>query len=521
MPPMLEERLPRWLKSPWALAGVLVLVYASSLGGGWLGYDDDWLVRDNELLNRRGPDVLARVLGGFDRETRLVLGAEYLPLRDLVTWVARAWLGLDALGFRVLSLGLFIGACAALLRWSTTLGREGYVLGVWLFALHPVHAESVAWIAGLKDVLALALLSASLALASERTPRRRAVVVLLVALACGAKSVAVTAPVLLASADLIRGRAQDRPVLVATVIVAAAWAAVHAWVGGIVGMLAEPLGSNLWERLGSVVVIFARYVGLSLLLHPQSVIHEVGPHGLDPASAASALLFASLVGLAAWAWRRGAPWPAALLLWFAGSLAPVSQVLAPLQNRMADRYLLLAVWAPCAAVGLGLEAALARTRPGIGQALALCVLATLGILSGLRGRLFTDPVALYLEATHHTSEDARAPLLLADELFAAERYAEAEEAYRLAFARDGLRTDRGRRAGNGLGRILAGTGRIDEAIALYEALVARYPDDPRVLHNLAALEARAGRLEAAEAHRAQLAARFPAYRPGHDRPGPL
>jgi tetratricopeptide (TPR) repeat protein len=518
---MPDERGVRWLKSPWALALVLVLVYAPSLTGGWLGYDDDWLVRDNELLNLRGLDVLARVVGGFDRETRLVLGAEYLPVRDLVTWVARAWLGLDVLGFRVLSLALFVVGCAALLRWSTTLGHDGYLLGAWMFALHPVHAESVAWIAGLKDVLALALLAAALLLASERTPVRRALVVLCVGLACGAKGVAVTAPVLLAVADLIRGRTQDRSLLVASTILVTAWAALHAWVGGVVGMLAEPLGSTPSERVGSVVVLLARYVELSLLVRPSSLLHEVEPHGLDLTSAGAGLFLVLLVAASTWAWQRGARWPAALLLWFFGSLAPVSQALAPLQNRMADRYLLVAVWAPCAAVGLGLEATLARTRPSLGRGLAVCALATLGLLSALRGRLFTDPVALYAEATERTARDARAPLLLADQLLADERHAEAEEAYRIAFARDGLRTDRGRQAGNGLGRILAGTGRVDEAIALYERLVARYPEDPRVLHNLATLEARVGRVEAATRHRSELAARFPDYRPGQDRPGPL
>jgi tetratricopeptide (TPR) repeat protein len=286
-------------------------------------------------------------------------------------------------------------------------------------------------------------------------------------------------------------------------------------------MLAEPLGDTAVERVGSVAVLFVRYLELSLLLRPQSLIQELDPHGLDLASTGAALLVVALVALAAWAWRRGERWPAALLFWFAGSLAPVSQIVAPLQNRMADRYLLLAVWAPCAAVGLALELALARTRRSLGRALAACVLATLGLLSALRGRLFTDAVGLYLEATQHTSSDPRAPLLLADELLALEQHANAEEAYRIAYARDGLRTDRGRQAGNGLGRILAGTGRMDEAIVLYEQLVARYPDDPRVLHTLASLEARLGRTEAAAAHRAALAERFPDYQPGRDRPGPL
>lgn len=518
---MSEARLSRWLTSPWLLAAVLLLVYAPSLAGGWLGYDDDWLVRDNVLLGRRDVSVVGDIFVSFDRDTRLALGAEYLPLRDLLTWIARAWLGLDALGFRVLSLALYVGACAMLLAWSRTLGREGFVVGAWLFALHPVHAESVAWIAGLKDVLSLALVAGALWLAAERTSSRRLGALVLVALACAAKSVAIVAPVLLAASELLRGRDQDRPLLAASTLVCAAWASLHAWVGGVVGMIAEPLGDGWLERLASALVILARYVALSFFAEPESLVYDVDPHGADLTTAASALLVGALVVLAAWAWRSGVRWPAALLLWFVGALAPVSQVLAPLQNRMADRYLLLAVFAPCAAAGLGLAALLAHTRREIALVLVAGALGTLGILSAVRAHLFTDPVALYVEATDRTTADSRPPLLLADQLFEDRRYAEAELAYRVAFARDGMRTDRGRRAGNGLGRLLAASDRTDEAIALYTELVARYPDDPRVLHNLAVLEQNTGRLDEAAAHRARLAERFPDYRPGHDRPGPL
>ncbi|MBX7194734.1 MAG: tetratricopeptide repeat protein [Sandaracinaceae bacterium] len=508
-----EDARARWLSSPWLIVVVLVAVYAPSLAGDWIAYDDDWLVRDNPLLNRADPDVLWAIVAGLDRDTRLVLGAEYLPVRDLVTWLARGWLGLDALGFRVLCLGFYAGACALLLRWARTLGRDGFVHATWLFALHPVHAESVAWIAGLKDVLALAFLAGALALHGERSPLRRGGVLVCVFLACGAKGVAVVAPALLAVADLLRGRPQDRPLLLASTVVCAAWAALHAWIGGVVGMFAEPLGGGVIERVASVAVLLLRYVGLSCLASRESVVYEVGPHGLDLAAIGALSVWVGLVGASVWAWRRGQRWPAALLLWFLASLGPVSQLLAPLQNRMADRYLLTAVWAPCAALGLGLESALASTKPAWRRVVLGACGAALGVLSAGRGLLFTDPVALYTEATERTETDARAPLLLADELFLRQRYAEAEDVYRVTLARDQLRTDRSARAGNGLARLLAASSREDEAIALYEQLVARYPEDPRLLHNLAILEQRQGRLEEARRHREELATRFPDYRP--------
>jgi tetratricopeptide (TPR) repeat protein len=511
----------RWLSSPWLIAVVVVLVYAPASTGGWLGFDDDWLVRDNELLNQRSPEVVGSIFGAFDRDTRLVLGAEYLPVRDLVTWVARAWLGLDAFGLRVLMLGLYAGASALFVAWARTLGREGFVLGAWLFALHPVHAESVAWIAGLKDVLALAFLGGALALSAERTPLRRAGVVVCVFLACASKSMAVVAPALLACAELLRGRAMDRAVLAASTVVCAAWAAVHAWVGGIVGMIAAPLGDSVIERVGSVLVIFARYVGLSFLVHPESVVYEADAHGLDAPALAALALALALTALVTWQWRLGRRWPAALALWFVASLAPVSQIVAPLQNRLADRYLLIAVWAPCAALGLALELAARRTRPQLGVVMLAVCLGTFALLSGARGLLFADPVALFAEASERTTSDPRPLLLLGDALFARAQYADAEVAYRAAIDRDRFRTISGRRAGNRLALLLAGSTREAEAMSLYALLVEQYPDDPRALHNLAVLEERTGHGELAAQHRGELASRFPGYRPGTERPGPL
>lgn len=512
--------LPRWLRSPWALVAAIALTYALSLGGGWLAYDDTWLVRDNTLLNDTSWSVPWAIVAHLDRATRLALGAEFLPVRDLVTWLARAWLGLDALGFRVLSLALYASACALLLRFATGLGHEGYVLGAWLFALHPIHAESVAWIAGLKDVLALLFVAAALLSAEERTPRRRAMTALFVALACGSKGAAVIAPGLLFLADVLRGRPQDRVTLAITSAIAGAWALAHAWVGSVVTMYAAPLGEGLVERVSSVAVIGTRYLALSALVHPSSVVYDVDVHGVDPLGVASLALFLTLTLLAFAAWRRGQRWPAALLAFFVVGLLPVSQLVAPLQNRMADRYLLFSLWAPMALLGVALASLGQRASERVAQVAFLATLAVCGALTFTRAMTFADPIALFTEATLRTTESPKAPLLLADTLFARERYEDAEFAYRMAIDRDQFRTDHGRRAGNGLGRILAGTRREREAIELYTMLVARYPSDPRVLHNLATLEAGAGMNREAEAHRRELAERFPDYRPGVSSPGP-
>src|SRR5207247_3903146 len=78
-------------------------------------------------------------------------------------------------------------------------------LAAWLFALHPVHAESVAWLAGQKDLVALVLVAAALLLYAGR--RALWAVPLLMLAAMFGKSVAVAAPLLLPLHDfLVRRR---------------------------------------------------------------------------------------------------------------------------------------------------------------------------------------------------------------------------------------------------------------------------------------------------------------------------
>lgn len=505
--------------NPWLLSVAAISVYALSLSGDWLGYDDDWLVRDNPLLADGGLSTVPRILFGFDRDTRLILGAEYLPVRDLVTWLFRGVLGLGPGFLRTLQLAVYVGAMALFLRWAQPLGRS-FVLAVWLFAVHPVHAESVAWLAGLKDVLALLFLAAALMAYAGWLGSKRWWIPCLVGLACLSKGAAVIAPALLWGHDYLASRRPDWRTLGASSALAVAITALHVWVGARVGMFAEPLGATFLERSLTAATILARYLGLSLLVHPSSLFYEVDATGPTAVSIACVLL---LLGLATGCFlghRRGVRWPTFAFLVFVVGLLPVLQLAAPLQNRMADRYLLVALLGPMLAVSHALDGALGRVGEGLARVTRGGVVGIVGALGLMRALMFTDPVALFEEGTVRTVHNAAAPFMLAEAYVRVGRDDVAEAAYREAIARDGFTTERGRRAGNNLGLLLARHDRIDEAVELFTALVDRYPDHPRALHNLAVLEATRGDTEAAERHRAELARRFPRYRPGSDPQGP-
>jgi hypothetical protein len=504
--------------APWALATAVVLLYAPTLGADWLEYDDDWLVRDNPFLNRPTLEHLATIWTAFDRGTRLALGAEYLPIRDTSEWIEARLVGVSPFAARLVSLAIYVAGCLLIRRWLLELvsgERAVAETASWVFALHPVHAESVAWIAGRKDVLALALTAGALvAYASDRAWVRRAAVPLCVALACLSKAVSVVVPLLLPLHDFLKRRRADPIALGGAAVASAFTLAIHLHVGSTVSMIATLPGGSRAAALATMGPVFVRYVGVAFGVLQGSIVYDVPDRAPgDPVAVVSWLFLALLAGLGVALALRGNRLPLFAMAVFAISLAPVSQIVAPLQNRMADRYLLVAVLGPV----LVLAAGVVRVARWVGRseavfALAAAVVLPFGVLGALRVRTFADPEVLWTEAIERAPRSPVGPYQRAMHRRQRGDLIGAEADFREALARDGMRTEKGRRAANNLAILLASTGREEEAIALLERAVERYPDDPRVRHNLARLLARRGDMARAAELDAEVARRFPTYR---------
>jgi protein O-mannosyl-transferase len=131
-------------------ASLLVLavtaVYAPSLEGDWLG-DDHFLVVDAECA--RGlydwPDIVLQRAGQCN----------YRPTRYLSYALDYEIWGLNPLGYRVTNVLLHIFATLLLLATLRALKISWLpaIAGASLFAIHPVQADSVAYVAGRRDVL--------------------------------------------------------------------------------------------------------------------------------------------------------------------------------------------------------------------------------------------------------------------------------------------------------------------------------------------------------------------------------
>jgi tetratricopeptide (TPR) repeat protein len=134
-----------------AIVIAVALAYLPALRAGFV-WDDEQLVTRNPLL--RTFSGLVEIWSGGRT-------ADYFPITNTVFWIESHLFGQAAAGYHAVNIVLQAGN--ALLVWLVL--RRLSVPGAWLagliFGIHPVHAESVAWISELKNLLSMffALLS--------------------------------------------------------------------------------------------------------------------------------------------------------------------------------------------------------------------------------------------------------------------------------------------------------------------------------------------------------------------------
>src|SRR5437762_7522413 len=136
---------------PAAIVFAVVLVYLPALHAGFV-WDDEQLITGNLLLRDFG-GLLEIWSGGRT--------ADYFPVTNTLFWIQHHLFGDKAAGYHAVN--ILLQAADAVLVWLVL--RRLKVPGAWLagliFGIHPVHAESVAWISELKNLLSMffALLS--------------------------------------------------------------------------------------------------------------------------------------------------------------------------------------------------------------------------------------------------------------------------------------------------------------------------------------------------------------------------
>ncbi|HEY8240905.1 MAG TPA: tetratricopeptide repeat protein, partial [Kiritimatiellia bacterium] len=149
---------------------LLLLVLAAfgpALHAGFI-WDDDMFITDNETL--QDVDGL-RVIW-----TEPAKNPHYYPLLMTLFWAMYQLWGNHPAGYHLVTVLFHAGAAMLLWRLLLAVGARGAFLAALVFALHPVHVQSVAWATELKNTLSGAFyIGALLAWAREdRLGRTRA-----------------------------------------------------------------------------------------------------------------------------------------------------------------------------------------------------------------------------------------------------------------------------------------------------------------------------------------------------------
>ena len=342
---------------------------------------------------------------------RNVSGRDYWnPLTTLSHMIDVSLFGMDAGRHHRTNLILHLLNTAtlfvALRQMTGALWRSGLVAA--LFALHPLHVESVAWIAERKDVLStwfgFITLGAYLQYARRPGTARAAVVAAIFTFGLLAKPMLVTLPLLLLLLDywpLGRFRAttarDGRPApraelrrLVAekTLLLAlgCAMAVVTLWIHRTSGSLEHSTTLPLALRLAYAVRNYLFYA--AKMLAPANLqlfySYPADTFGRLWQIGAAAVLFAGITALSL-RWLQSRPWAAVGWFWYLVTLAPVIGIIPQGVQSTADRYTYVPLVGLFLAIVWGAGgAARGRTMRAVLTILATTALLTLAALSRQR-----------------------------------------------------------------------------------------------------------------------------------------
>lgn len=442
---------PGW-RLVWLVPGLFAatfLTYLPAVRAGFIWNDSDYVTAP-ELRSLRG---LARIW--FE------LGAteQYYPILHSFFWLQHRWWGDAPSGYHVTNV-LLHAACAALLLVALRrLAVPGAALAGFLFALHPVYVESVAWISEQKNTLSLFfyLLAALVYLRYDgtRDHRRYLIATALFVIALLSKSVTATLPpALLVVLWWKRGRLEWRRDVVPLLpwfVLGVAMGLFSAWVEKkYIGAEGSEFALSLLQRtlLAGRIVWF--YLGK--LVWPGELIFIYPRWNIDPAQlwqwwflAATVLALGGL-----WWLRRWSRAPLAAALFYGGSLFPVLgffNVYAFIFSFVADHWQYLPSMGILTLAAAGLTRGLAGTPTAIQRTIPVLAVAALALLSHQQSHQYRDM------RTFYRSTVARNP-----------------EAWM---------------AHNNLGNLLREDGRLEEAVVHLEAALRIRPDLTKVHNNVA------------------------------------
>ena len=497
---VVTESSPRraWIIAA-ALAAITLVVFANVRNFDFVSYDDTWYITNN-------PNVAA---GLSWQGVWWALTSGYLFYWQPATWLSHMadveMFGLNAGGHHVTNLVLHIAGTLALfgfLRRATGAEWRSALVAA-LFAVHPLHVESVAWVAERKDVLSTLFffltLWAYIAWAQARTTRRYLVVVALFAMGLMAKPMLVTLPVVLLLLDIWPLRRpptmsllrEKVPLFALAAIVSIATLTVQSQVGAV-GTLAQ---LSLDFRVFNAVLSYVKYIGQMFWPSGLAVFYPyppVLPPWWQVLSAGAALALVTIVAVRQ---RDRRPYVLVGWLWYLLTLLPVIGLFQAGDQLMADRFTYIPLVGLFVIIAWGGAELIAR-RPQLQPAAAVAALLVVGACAfAARQQVqhWRNSETLWRRALAVTTGNHRAHAGLAEVFAKVGRNDEAIDQYRQALR---IVPDQAEWRNN-LGLLFTLQNKVAEAMGQFAIATKVRPDFAEAHNNLGAMHARAGQPKAA------------------------
>jgi tetratricopeptide (TPR) repeat protein len=478
------------------MLGLLTLaIYAQVLSHQFINLDDDLYIQNNPMVN------IGLTLKGMIWAFTTFHSANWHPLTWLSHMIDSQLFGLNAGGH--LFVNALIHTANTLLLFlflkRVTGARWRSAIVAALFALHPLHVESVAWAAERKDTLStffgLLCLLAYARYVEKPSWKRYALVAVWLALGLMAKPMLVSWPFVLLLLDywplrrlkwqpadglkrfarawwpLIREKLPLFCLVIPSMVVTYL---AQAQGGAVAGLIAAPLS---W-RLANALVSYAKY--LLLTFWPADLaIYYPSSHQMAPAWqwGGALILLVTITAVALRNARGGRSYLISSWLWFLGTLIPVIGLVRIGNQAMADRYTYIPSIGLFIAIVFGL-ADLAHTwrigRVFIATASAVTIV-LLASLTTLQIGRWRDSETLFTYVLSVTSDNAVVQNNLGSVLAQQGKHAEAVRHFAEALR---IRSDYLDALGN-MGQTLLEQGKAAEAVGFYRRAIRVKPDSAK------------------------------------------
>jgi len=436
---------PKTRKMHAALIAVLLIVitivaYRHAPECGFLRcFDDETYVTDNYHLTR---GLAHGVAWAFGSEYR---AANWHPLTWISLLVDYQLYGLDPRGYHITNVLIHIANTlllfVVLVRMTGAEWKSGFVAA--LFAVHPLHVESVAWVAERKDVLSTFfwLLTVYAYVLYANRPRARTYIAVIAAFGLGllAKPMLVSLPLVLllldywplrrtaasvefkaesadAACPALRASPSTAQLLIEKIPLFAMSAAsciitviAQRAGGAMVGLQEVSIGS----RIANAAISYVAYIG-KMIWPARLAAYYPYPQGNLPAQEAigAGLL---LIGITALALRtaRRRPYIAVGWLWYCITLIPVIGLVQVGSQAMADRYTYVPLIGLFIAIAWAVPDLLSKPSglgmpPAVSKGAAAAVILALTLATQAQVNYWRDPITLFKHAIEVTKDNSSA-----------------------------------------------------------------------------------------------------------------